>query len=182
MSSPVREKSRWTAAGAGTAGGGLHADTVPFPFGAKVGRIEAFGVALLQRMGEHGRAERRGVDRVRTTGAALQPVEQGRVGRGETVPDLLHFVGFAAAEAGERRLGEAGGDADAERTGDQFQKGEAPALVEKIEPARRECAGSLSGPRPRSVSTTSASPGGGAFGRTGGAGHISATVSERSPT
>ena len=60
------------------------------------------------------------------------------VGRGEAVPDLLDVVGGATADLGHRRLGEAGGDADAQRTGDELQQRPAAGLVEPVEPSGDE--------------------------------------------
>jgi hypothetical protein len=53
----------------------LHANAVPFPFGAIGGPVERCGVRLLQWMSEHGRAKDWRAGGVRLLGAARQPVE-----------------------------------------------------------------------------------------------------------
>ncbi len=117
---------------------GLDADAVPLPFRDMGLRADALRILLLQRMRQHGRREGRGVDRLGTLAVALDPGEQLDVGRGEPVPDLLDLVGGAAAQLGHRRLGEACGDADAQRAGDQLQQRPAAGLVEPVEPAGQE--------------------------------------------
>ena len=47
----------WVMAWVALVGGQLHADTVPFPFGGKLRRIEIVEFALGQRMGQHQRPE-----------------------------------------------------------------------------------------------------------------------------
>ena len=51
------------------------------------------------------------------------------------MPDLLDLADLAAAEVGERLLGEAGGDADAQAAGDELQEREAGGGVEAVEQA-----------------------------------------------
>ena len=116
--------------------GGLDADAVPFPLAREGGRIEFREVRLLvDRVGEHRRAERRGVEGGGALPPPLDPGEQAEIRRLQPVPDLLHRIGLVAAERPHRRLGEAGGDAHAKRPGYELQQRPAPGLVEGIEPA-----------------------------------------------
>ncbi len=66
---------------------------------------------------------------------AGEPGEEGDVGRGEAVPELLDLGDVAGAEVGEGLLGEAGGDADAQAAGDELQEREAAGGVEAVEQA-----------------------------------------------
>ena len=116
-------------------GDGLDADAVPLPFGGVVGGVEAVEVGGLERVREHHRAERRGGGRRRAGTAGGQPGEEVGVGRREPVPDLLDLADLAAAEVGQRLLGEAGGDADAQAAGDELQEREAAGGVEAVEQA-----------------------------------------------
>jgi hypothetical protein len=58
-----------------SAGHRLNANTVPFPLGRKVGRIERHEVGIVERMRQHRRPERRRIAADRLVGAALQPGE-----------------------------------------------------------------------------------------------------------
>jgi hypothetical protein len=140
------------------AGDRLHADAVPFPFRDVIGRIEAAEIRLLDRMRQHHRPERRRVAIDRLVAAAFEPGEQVGVGRGEAGPDQLDVVRVFAAERGGRGLGEARGDADPHRAGDEFEQGPAAGLVEFVEPARQ---------LPRQLGFAEGAQGGDDFGQRG---------------
>ena len=120
------------------------------------------------------------VRRIGARRAALQPGEQRHVGRREAVPDLLHRVGIDAADLGQRDLRQPRRGADAQPAGDQLQQRE-PHRRRRRHPASRRPgrAARLSArspaPRPRPRDAAAAA-------LVGAAGHISATVSARSPT
>ena len=165
------------------AGDSLHADAVPFPFGDVVGGIEVLEIAVLDRMRQHHGAERRGIAVDRLFGAALQPGEQVEVGRAETGPDQLDLMRVLVAERCGRGLRQPRGDADPQCTGDEFQQRPAAGLVELVEPALELL---------RQLGLAERAECGDDFGEGWGGGllwaaiaafgHISATVSERSPT
>ncbi len=135
----VGEGVRDVVAGAGVEaalvafGDGLDADAVPFPFGGEVGGVQAGEVVLLDRVGEHDRAEggEGGADGLRA--GAGEPGEEGDVRGGEAVPEFLDLGDVLVAEGGEGLFGEAGGDADAKAAGDELEEGEAAGVVEAVE-------------------------------------------------
>ena len=101
--------------------------------------VKSFGssaakILFLDRVAEHHRAERRGVDVDRPFGAAFHPGEQRRVGRREPVPDKLHLVRLFCAQRRNRGFGKPRRDADAQRAGDELEQRPARGLVERIEP------------------------------------------------
>ena len=116
------------------AGDSLHADAIPFPLRRKLGRVQRGEIRLVQRMGQHGRAEGRGIVGDGAGLAALHPGEKIEIGRLEAMPDLFDIIGIEPAHGGHRRLGEARGDADAQAPGDELQQGPAARLVQRIEP------------------------------------------------
>ena len=119
------------------AGDGLHADAVPFPFGHEIGGIERGEIAVLDRMRQHRRPERRRIALAGLSRAAFEPGEQLDVGRREPGPEQLDLVRLLVAERGGRGLGEPRRDADAQAAGDELEQRPAAGLVERIEPARK---------------------------------------------
>ena len=71
-------------------------------------------IVLLERMGEHRRPERCGIAAFRRARSALDPGEEVEIGRRDAVPDFLDLVGIPVAERGERGLGKARRDPDAQ--------------------------------------------------------------------
>ena len=108
----------------------LDADPVPFPFGGII--VEA-DLRVLDRVGEHERAEHRDVGDQRRLGAALAPVEQFGEGRLEPVPHLLDPLDVEPEGVGQRLLGEPRRNADAQRAGGELEDGVAPRRVEMVE-------------------------------------------------
>ena len=92
-------------------------------------------VGLVERVREHDRAEGGGGGGFGRRAGAGEPGEERDVGRGEAVPELLDLGDVAGAEVGERLLGEAGGDADAQAAGDELEEREAAGGVEPVEQA-----------------------------------------------
>src|SRR5215218_8864943 len=90
--------------------------------------------------------------------ATFEPGEQFAIGRRKAGPDQLDVMRVLVAERRGGGLGQPRRNANPHRAGDELQQSPAPGLVELIEPAGELCVESW------------------AFG------HISATVSERSPT
>ncbi len=64
---------------------------------------------------------------------ALQPGEQGLVGRLQAVPERFDIGDIFAAHFGQRLLGKPCGHADAQRACCQLQKGEAAGMIEMIQ-------------------------------------------------
>ena len=116
----------------------LHAHAIPFPFGDIIARVECRDVVGRQRVGEHGRAKRRGVVADGPGATALGPCEQVDIGRRETVPDFLDRLDANVAQRGDRRLGETRGNADAQGAGEQLQQRPAAGLVEIVEKTREQ--------------------------------------------
>ena len=114
----------------------LDADAVPFPFRDIVRRVELGEVARLDRMREHGRAERGGIGDERFFRPAFDPGEEIEIRRRERRPENLDLVGVLAAERRHRGFREPRRDADAQRAGDEFQERPSPRFVEGVEPAR----------------------------------------------
>ena len=116
----------------------LHADAVPFPLGAVLGGVECREIGRLERVGEHGRAEDGRIRRIGALAPALEPGEQIGIGRRKPVPDLLDIVCRDAIirEFRERDLGDARGDADAQRARDELEDGEAHRRIRRKQPAR----------------------------------------------
>ena len=169
------------AGGRAGLGGGLDADAVPFPFGGEVGRVERRRDRPRRARGRAspgGTAWRRPATGLRA--GAVQPGEERDVGRREAVPELLDLGDVAAAEVGERLLGEPGGDADAQAAGDELQE----RVAARWRRAGR--AGARRPAAPRGARRRAARPrprrAAGRRRRRSGAGQISATVSARSPT
>ena len=88
---------------------------------------------LVERVGEHERAEHRNIAHGRLLGPALGPVEQLGERRPQTMPNLLHGIDFEGERLGQSLLGEAGIDADAELAGRELQQGEPARCVEMVE-------------------------------------------------
>ena len=107
----------------------LDADPVPFPFGGIIGEVHAVG---LQRVGEHEGTEIGRALRVRPGAAAFGPVEQGRIGRGKSVPHLFDIIDIKPEALGKAGLGEAGGNTHPQAAGCEFQQGEAARCVEMV--------------------------------------------------
>ena len=85
-----------------------------FHSATKAPGIEPREIALVERMGQHGRAEGDGVAALRALARTLRPGEQRFIGRRQPVPDLLDVIRRERAELGQRDLGEARRDADAQ--------------------------------------------------------------------
>ena len=100
----------------------LHADAVPFPFGANSAGSSAAksvsSIACDSITGRNGAGSP--VDRL--AGAALDPCEQVEIGRREAGPDQLDLVGLFVAERRDSGLGKPRGNADAQRAGDELQQ------------------------------------------------------------
>ncbi len=116
-------------------GGGLDADAVPFPLGGEVGGVELLEVALVEGVREHDRAERGGGLGLGARRVAGEPGEERDEGRCQAVPELLDLGDVLPPELGQRLLGEAGGDADAQAAGDELEEREAAGGVEPVEQA-----------------------------------------------
>ena len=116
------------------AGDELNADTVPFPLGQIIGRVEAREIIVFERLSQHQRREGRQIADVRRRLTALEPIEQRLIGRRQPVPDLLDMIDRDAAPFGERGLGEPRRDADPQAAGDELQQCPAPGRVERVEP------------------------------------------------
>ena len=114
----------------------LHPDAVPLPLRAVGLRRDRGGVRLLQRMGEHQRAEDRRVARIGAGAMPFEPGEEIVVGRLQPVPDLLDRIELDAGPLRQGGLGQPRGDADAQSAGHQLDQREAPIGVERVEPAR----------------------------------------------
>ena len=99
MSSPEREKMRASSA----VRGDLHAHAVPFPLGGHLVGNKTGPVALLDRMGEHERAEDELAFGAGAFATAFEPGKEIRVRRGKRVPDLLDLGDLAAAHLGRAR-------------------------------------------------------------------------------
>ena len=162
----------------------LHANAVPFPFRDEIGGIEIGEIRILDRMRQHHRAERRGIAIDRLVAAAFQPGEQIEIGRRKPRPHQFDLVRVLVAERGRGGLGQPRRNADPHRAGDEFQQRPAAGLVEFVEPAREllrqfglaeraQRGDDLGERRGRRVVVAA---------RSAAFGHISATVSERSPT
>jgi hypothetical protein len=147
----VGEGEGHVVAGAGVEAAGralgarLDADAVPFPFGGEVGGVEAVEVGVLQRVGEHHGAEGAGGERGGSGASALQPGEEGEVGRGLAMPELLDGGDVGAAEVGQGLLGEAGGDAGAQVARDELEERVARGGVEAVEQALHHLRGLATG-------------------------------------
>ena len=161
----------------------LHADAVPFPFGDVVGGIEVLEVGLLDRMRQHHGAERRGIAIDGLLAAAFQPGEQVEIGRAKPGPDQLDLMRVLVAERRGCGFCQTRGHTDAKRAGDQLQQRPAAGLIELVEPAF-ELLRHL-GLAERAQRGDDLGEGWGwrvVVGGHAAFGHISATVSERSPT
>ena len=110
---------------------------------------------------------------------AGQPGEERDVGRAEAVPELLDLGDVAGAEVGQRLLGEAGRDADAQAAGDELQEREAAGGVEAVEQALDHLRRLAAGGGAQAVDHLAERR---VVGRRRAAGQISAMVSARSPT
>ena len=110
---------------------------------------------------------------------AGQPGEERDVGRRQAVPELLDLGDVAGAEVGERLLGEAGRDADAQAAGDELEQREAAGGVEAVEQALDDLRRLAARGGVQAVDDLGERR---VVGRAGGAGQISAMVSARSPT
>ena len=158
----------------------LHADAVPFPFGAPIRRLHPGKVRRLQRMRQHRRTEHRRLRRIGPRRALLQPREQRQIRRRQAVPHLLHIIGLDAADLRQRDLRQPRRDADAQSAGDQLEQCQPHRCIGRIQPARdnpRQCRLGRSSPTPPPPRRDAAAPH-----WLAAAGHISATVSARSPT
>ena len=114
--------------------------------------------------------------------APLQPGEQRQVGRRQAVPHLLDLVRRdpPVGQFGQRDLGQPRRGADAQAAGDELQQRVAAGRVGRIQPAGDDAAAG----RPSAWCSASPPPPScaAAAALVGRAGHISATVSARSPT
>ena len=108
----------------------LDADPVPFPLG---GIIVERDLGVVERMGEHERAEHRHVADGRLLGAPLRPVEQLGERRLEAVPHLLDRLDLEPERIGQRLLGQPRADPDPKRARRQLEQGEAPRRIEMVE-------------------------------------------------
>jgi hypothetical protein len=79
--------------------GRLNADAIPFPFGAKLRRIELLEITILDRVRQHGRRKGSRVVVFRPLACALRPGKERGIGRFQTVPNLFNIVGLQIAEA-----------------------------------------------------------------------------------
>ena len=171
---------------------GLDADAVPLPFGHEFRRIECRKIRLVERVRQHRRPERRRIAACRLVGAAFQPGEQSDIWRRQAGPEQLNILRIACAKRSNRGFGKPRRDANAQSAGDELDQRPAPGLVERVEPARQprrqfglaEGGEGLDDDGQRQFFRILP-------GRAGGSGepaaairlgHISATVSERSPT
>ena len=147
--------------------------------GVEIGKIR-----ILDRMRQHHRAERRGVAIDRLVGAAFQPGEQIEIGRRQPRPHQLDVVRVLVAERRRRGLGQPRRNPDPHRAGDELEQRPAAGLVELVEPARELCRQFGLAERAKVVTTSVRVGGGGLLwpGTVAAFGHISATVSDRSPT
>ena len=114
----------------------LDANAVPFPFGDVIGRVDVAEVRILDRMRQHHRPERRGIEIDGLLGAAFQPREQIEIGRAEPRPQQFDIVRVPGAEFRCRGLGEPRRNPDPHRAGHEFQQRPAAGLVQFVEPAR----------------------------------------------
>ena len=119
-------------------GGDLHADAVPFPFGAEMGGVERVELGAVDGIGQHRRQEGAAGIAAGPGRARQQPVEQRPVGGGEAVPDLLHLIDRLAADIGSGLLGEPCRDADAQRAGQELQERPAARRIEGVQPALQD--------------------------------------------
>ena len=119
-------------------GGDLHADAVPFPFGAEMGGVERVELGAVDGIGQHRRQEGAAGIAAGPGRARQQPVEQRPVGGGEAVPDLLHLIDRLAADIGDGLLGEPRRDADAQRAGQELQERPASRRIEGVQPALQD--------------------------------------------
>ena len=103
-----------------TAADRLHPDAVPFPFGDEIGGVEIGEIGILDRMRQHDRAERRGIEIDGLLGAALQPREQVEIGRLKTRPHQFDIVRILVAERRRGGLGQPRRNPDPHRAGDEF--------------------------------------------------------------
>ena len=96
------------------------------------------------------------------------------------MPDLLDLGRVDPAIVGERHLGEAGRDADAQPAGDQLEQRPATGGVQRVQPAGDHAGqGGFARRLKRGHHLVQA---GGQRRPASGSGHISAAVSARSPT
>ena len=136
--------------------------------------------AVLQWMRQHRRTKHRCLRRIRPRRALLQPREQRQIGRRQAVPHLLHLVGLDAADLRQRDLRQPRRCADAQTAGDQLEQRQPHRGIAMHPASPRRSPAVPPSAQLSSASTTSARRGGAAL--VGAAGHISATVSARSPT
>ena len=125
----------------------LNTDPVPFPLREIIVGVEARDVGVLQRLGQHQRGKGRQIADLGRRMAALEPIEQRLVRRGEPVPDLFDAVEFDTAPFGERGFGQAGRDADPQLAGDELQQRPATRCVERVEPRLEQPPGPARGSR-----------------------------------
>jgi hypothetical protein len=115
----------------------LHPNPVPFPFGDEICRIESAHVRVLQRMGEHRRAEWRRIVARGLAGAPLEPGEQVEIGRAQAGPHQLDLRRLLVAERRRRGLCQTRRDPNTQFSRDQLEERPAPGLIERIEPVRK---------------------------------------------
>ena len=126
----------------------LDADTVPFPFGSIVRRIEPVEVnGLVERDRQHDRPEPAGRITTGAIGSTLQPGEQVAVRGLQSVPDLLDLGHVDGGKRSNRlaclfwsderrgRLGQPRGQTHAKAACDQLEQGPAPLGSQGIQPA-----------------------------------------------
>ena len=94
-------------------------------------------IPILDRMRQHHRAERRGVQIDRLFVAPLQPCEQIEIGRGKPRPHQFDLVRILTPELRRGGLGKPRRNPDPHRAGDEFQQRPAAGLVQLVEPARQ---------------------------------------------
>ena len=112
----------------------LDTDAIPFPFGGMFGQIERH--PLLQRTGQHERAEDRHVAGGGRRCGAGGPLEQRRERRCQAMPNLLHRLHIQAETLRQPGLGQPRRDADAQCAGGEFDEGITALHIQPIEQRR----------------------------------------------
>ena len=167
------------------AGDRLHADAVPLPLGHEVGRIERGELAVLEGVREHGGAERRRIaaDSGSRRGLPARRTARDRAAEARATAFRSRPASLPPSEAAAVL---------ARRAETPMRRAPVTSLSSAQRPVsssassqRASCAGSCVLPSVDSVSITSRQRAATAFGLCVAGlrrGHISATVSERSPT
>ena len=124
----------------------LHANPVPLPFR---GIVFERHFRVVERVGEHERAEHRHVARRRLLAAPFRPVEQLGKGRAQPMPDFLDRIELEPERLGQRLLRQPGIDPDAELAERELEQA-------RIVPKRRDGRASAQAPAGRPFSTRTA--------------------------